>query len=151
VGSAQIDVRDRKFQQLNVVFSFSSIIFEMMNSNMFFSQLPDPSNPPQSGGPLKGPAEFMLFGVAGTLLGAGLAARFYGQPMMGAAVFSAVGGTIAGGMVPIPFGGFIGAALAVHYFAGLPYTDGVVISLGSAVGMIAGVTVAAEVYTKKML
>lgn len=116
---------------------------------------PNPSNPPQSGpssgGPFKGPAEFMLFGIGGTIVGAGLAARFYGQPMLGTAVFSAVGGTIAGGMIPIPFGGFIGAALAVNFFAGLPYMDGVVISLGSAVGMIAGVTIAAEVYTKNML
>jgi hypothetical protein len=121
--------------------------------------VPNPSNPPQSGpssgpssgGPLKGPAEFFVFGIAGTLLGAGLAARFYGQPMIGTAALAAVGGTIAGGMVPIPFGGLIGAALAVNFLAGLPAVDGVVISLGSAAGMMAGVAVAAEVFTKNML
>lgn len=110
---------------------------------------PNPGNPGQ--GPLKGPAEIIAFGIAGTILGAGLAARYYGQPLLGEVTFAAIGGTIAGGFVPIPFAGFIGAALAVHFIGGLPYMDGAVISLGSAVGMMAGAAVGVEVFKKNLL
>lgn len=113
------------------------------------SVLPNPGDP-NSGGPLKGPAEILVFGIAGTILGAGLAARYYGQPMFGEAAFAAIGGTIAGGFIPIPFGGFIGAALAVNFVAKLPYVDGAVISLGSGLGMMAGAMVGVEIFKKKV-
>ena len=105
----------------------------------------------QNGGVLKGPVEIMGFGIAGLVLGAGLASRFYGQPLLGEATFGAIGGTIAGGFIPIPYvGGFIGAAVAVHYLVDLPYMDGAVIALASSLGLMAGAMVGATIFEKKL-
>jgi len=118
----------------------------MLNSNsyMFSSELPDPSNPPQSGG-FKGTGVVALAAIAAPFVGTALASRMiYKIPLASTSNLIITGGMLAGNMIPVPFAGVATGIAAGTYFAGLPTMESVVIvAAGTALTIALDLTVVA--------
>lgn len=111
---------------------------------MFTSQLPDPSNPPQSG-PAKGTGIVLAAAVAVHFVSTALASRLiYGIPLSSSTNLVIPAAMIAGNMIPVPFAGVATGIAAGTYFAGLPTMESVVIvAAGTAIAIALDMTIVA--------
>lgn len=111
---------------------------------MFTSQLPNPSNPPQSG-PAKGTGFALLAAFAAPYVGTALASRvIYGTPLASGSNMIIAGGMLGGNMIPIPFAGVATGIAAGTYIAGLPMMQSVgIVAAGTALTIALDMTIVA--------